>query len=1043
MPLTRQGTAAALQAGPSSPSLAKKSPLSKMNSLKKLASSTKLPSVLLKTLDPRAWIAEENNYTTTTPSRPGPAGGGGMNHASSPTETSQKQKAKKREHNNSSAPRPNRNSNSHNYNNPGSFPPTGAPRASLRKSCRGKGVHIRDSLVVGGEKEQHNNGENKRLSTRRVQSLRKAPFVVTASNTKAANNNNGRGSLVNFRPGSVRLDGLDLLDGSPFDDDPIEGEVVQRSVWEQKVLAIVELPTFDMLIGLLLLVNGFLLGLEYELEIEDRDTFWFQFANVFLVILFTLEFLMRFVEANYTTRNFTKWLWFDLFVLVLAWVTDVILPYVIFAALRDPDGSDGGADNTSSEKSNSNIAEILSMTKALNCVRVVRMFSMIEHLWTVTLTFLFAVQPLLWTVIFTLTVCFIFSMVVVALCTFNYDNFIAQNPDALQCHRTLPAFYTLLQIMTLDGWVESIEEVVAATGSPVLMLFFFTTYLSVSALLLLNMVTAVVFKSAEARTDKEQNSFLIKMVKLKTRFDLLLGKIEHSNLGGGRDSNNTINSAADEWVNNYRDEDEDSDEPINGNYGNNFTTSSGRGGSSSQLVKKANFWDLIASISIVYEALGYLGILDEDDALELVWPILHKLKEEVENEDEEEDEWDSYKVFGVGESKDDRKWGVEKNYFLRLCVVLEKVGEDPTMVALVQSGEDVASKQYFLRLALKLVDPTLPLCDENSFSSASGESSSSTADRRTTTAPNGQTERTSTSPLLIKTTPTPTTPGTPAPNSILASAKKRSAEDRTTRATTSTPNSSCGAPDVRTSTPAALRNGEQYDRDSCITSTKNDKTFCVRSKYAVKVNFELPDEQSGSPKEEVFAQEDHDGDQRLQTEGDGDVGSCRTSNTSRRDGDINPTTTEVEVAVDAAQRDHHELQADELLERSLCSLHLPSEEERRNKRTGGMLNSGAAEQANQITVAGIKSANVAGGEEPTHDMPTTPTTLLQELQDDHDEDLLLKLAQNNNDLATTTADQTQQMQTKTSSSSSSSPSGASSTKNSPSVTLQQPPRPPE
>lgn len=70
-----------------------------------------------------------------------------------------------------------------------------------------------------------------------------------------------------------------------------------------------------------------------------------------------------------------------------------------------------------------------------------------------------------------------------------------------------------------------------------------------------------------------------------------------------------------------------------------------------------------------FQALGYLGILCEKDSLELLWPLL----------DPEETGF------------------ISKNFFLRICVLLEKVAADPISVALVQSADSLESKKYFLR----------------------------------------------------------------------------------------------------------------------------------------------------------------------------------------------------------------------------------------------------------------------------------------------------------------------------------------------------------
>jgi hypothetical protein len=134
------------------------------------------------------------------------------------------------------------------------------------------------------------------------------------------------------------------------------------------------------------------------------------------------------------------------------------------------------------------------VTNGFRVARIVRLFSMIKDLWMVALTFLHTLQPLFWTVMFVLVVVFIFSIVIVSVA-----------PQGGVYAEPLVVMRALIQIMTLDEWVMEVDAIIDESTFPQWALYLiFILFISVSALALMNLVTAIVIESAQKKTHAEE-----------------------------------------------------------------------------------------------------------------------------------------------------------------------------------------------------------------------------------------------------------------------------------------------------------------------------------------------------------------------------------------------------------------------------------------------------------------------------------------------------------------------------------------------------------
>eukprot|EP00392_Amoebophrya_sp_AT5.2_P016582 g16855.t1 len=296
--------------------------------------------------------------------------------------------------------------------------------------------------------------------------------------------------------------------------------------FETRVKKIVEAPGFDALVGFVLLANATAIAVEQQHTSRNTHAALFSVLDILFLAFFTVELALRYVHVGGSLKYFSNWMWFDVTVVAVGFVTDVILPHFVFR-----DASKGGSE----EDSSSAINDSMNALKALRCMRLVRMFSMVEHLWTLALTFLFSAKPLFWTVVFLMIVLFVFAVFLAALCVEEHppsSTVPAQTaaPPTTSCATFTGSFLALLRIMTFDDWIRTILELTTQTQKPALMVCFFGIFVATASLALMNLVTAVVFDSASRRAAEEQavkqNHFEYQLVAHKAHVDELQALLE-------------------------------------------------------------------------------------------------------------------------------------------------------------------------------------------------------------------------------------------------------------------------------------------------------------------------------------------------------------------------------------------------------------------------------------------------------------------------------------------------------------------------------------
>jgi len=266
-------------------------------------------------------------------------------------------------------------------------------------------------------------------------------------------------------------------------------------------------------IGILILVNCATIGLETHscppndsprfkgsgLVSDDCPDVFLKISENIFTFIFVVEFFLRgYVLGWGYYKSATNM--FDAF---LVWITGVLLTWVL-----QPIGQDA---------SQMRIFSVLRAFRLLRVARVVKSNPEFKEMWLLLKGLADSIQTLFWTIVVLLFVNFIFG--IFALITIGdssgYDDLGEPYFDGLD-----NCLFTLLQVITGDGWASAIARpVISVTPA---MWIFFTLYVAVGMLVLLNLITAVIVDNAMAISKQDEENMLAELNEQKKQeFDKL------------------------------------------------------------------------------------------------------------------------------------------------------------------------------------------------------------------------------------------------------------------------------------------------------------------------------------------------------------------------------------------------------------------------------------------------------------------------------------------------------------------------------------------
>jgi voltage-gated sodium channel len=264
-------------------------------------------------------------------------------------------------------------------------------------------------------------------------------------------------------------------------------------------------PRFEGFFAIIVLVNAVIMGLESEMPAHEET---FELIDFYLLFGYTIELFMRwFALRSMIIKGPANIL--DIVIVLAGWVS-----YVAHELLADSilDGK-------------LNAINALKVLRALRVLRCVRMLTFFDGLWFTVQSFYFCLKPLRDVCMFLILMLFVFSIFAVELIG-NSDSFKGAETQEM-FSRTVVAFVTCFQVMTLDEWREIIQPL--CDRQPWVYLFFFL-FIALAALALMNLVTAALVDDSMSMTRMDEQMETVytrhRLKKLKPGMVKLFCKID-------------------------------------------------------------------------------------------------------------------------------------------------------------------------------------------------------------------------------------------------------------------------------------------------------------------------------------------------------------------------------------------------------------------------------------------------------------------------------------------------------------------------------------
>lgn len=246
---------------------------------------------------------------------------------------------------------------------------------------------------------------------------------------------------------------------------------------------------FEMAIGVVIIINGGLIGWETQIHAQEDEELpgWFAAMDFVFLIIFSLESLARlYVWRMLFFRN--SWNLGDAAIVIMGWVSMAVSTMPSVTLLR--------------------------MIRICRLARIGRILITFRELYTLIQGLVPCVRTLVWATSLIFLWTFVCALFVMETMRGYTEDSSEMDPDEctpscpLLFKGVRPTFMILFQILTLDGWSGALRPLMVAKP---LTVGFFITYIFISVFGLLNLVTAVIVQTAvEARETDWANRSVIK-----------------------------------------------------------------------------------------------------------------------------------------------------------------------------------------------------------------------------------------------------------------------------------------------------------------------------------------------------------------------------------------------------------------------------------------------------------------------------------------------------------------------------------------------------
>ncbi|CAE8589119.1 unnamed protein product [Polarella glacialis] len=270
-----------------------------------------------------------------------------------------------------------------------------------------------------------------------------------------------------------------------------------------KVSWLVNLEYFDYVMGIVIMFNAVLMGIQADYavksaRIDEPEPASLAIISVGLGIIFTVELALRCIAQGVGFFIGMGWRWnlFDLF-LVTMQMGEEIVAAIVFSINH----------NAFSSPVNLSVMRILRVLRLIRIIRLVRILRLIRELRTMVASIASTMTSLLWTVVLLLLLIFVVGICftqVVADFAMDEPDLLAEGTSAFEYYGSLDrSVISLYQAMTNGiGWRELLKPL--ADKQP-FMAIVFCFYIAFAVLAMLNVITGVFVESAMSSSREEDN----------------------------------------------------------------------------------------------------------------------------------------------------------------------------------------------------------------------------------------------------------------------------------------------------------------------------------------------------------------------------------------------------------------------------------------------------------------------------------------------------------------------------------------------------------
>lgn len=261
------------------------------------------------------------------------------------------------------------------------------------------------------------------------------------------------------------------------------GGVIQTLRW----------PGFDAFIGCIIVLDGLLLGVEAENNLDPfiTDKTWINVLAWIFKAIFAFEISLRFYAFGVRQALMCSWIRFDAFLVSCA-VMDVVVGYIF---KEDQEMVDSML--------------VLRVFRLARLVRAARLMVQFRTLWLLISGLRASLQTVMWTWVLLLMISYIFAvlgMEVIPPRDLSRETVFGQVASD-KFGSLLQAMLTLLQVLTLDS-IAAIYRPLIREGKdnmPVFVIVYFVLFILFVSVALMNLVTAVMVEGSmqQASQDRE------------------------------------------------------------------------------------------------------------------------------------------------------------------------------------------------------------------------------------------------------------------------------------------------------------------------------------------------------------------------------------------------------------------------------------------------------------------------------------------------------------------------------------------------------------